>query len=106
MLWSFAFLILFGLALSGASQIVASIIHSRASGALHHIETLSNFSGKGLNEPPQGETITIPKTVLIETLESLDRKKSVADWFQNSFWFALGSGISLFSNEIRAALGF
>jgi hypothetical protein len=84
MLWSFAFLILFGLALSGASQIVASIIHSRASGALHHIETLSNFSGKGLNEPPQGETITIPKTVLIETLESLDRKKSVADWFQNS----------------------
>lgn len=72
---------------------------------IDQLKAVSDLRRKGVLPSSDDELLTVPKSVLIDTLTKIQRRSALANWFQNFIWFFLGAILSLFSNEVRAFFG-
>ncbi len=93
-----------GAVITLAVALVRAAMHSRGS-RLDRLMKKGGVTSHGMAPGPGGaELVMLSRSELEDALRKHSGSSTLMSWVQNFVWFSVGTGVSLFSNEIRTAI--
>lgn len=100
--------LLIAIGIGAAITLVAALVRMamRPKGSrLERLMEKGGIASHGMAPGPGGaELVMLSKSELEEALRRHSGSSTLMSWVQNFVWFSVGTGVSLFSNEIRTVL--